>query len=243
MKVKVYQYGAYPRHNQIVVHVIDIEPLAENVYGYVVKRDERNPEYDELGIILKIGDSFFEADRASRQFIKNADRLKIVVDVANDYEAHLNRKMENNLYISLMDVKVYETLGKDTSPLLRYREAWEQKKEEKRKMQIRQREEEEQQKIRAEAERLDALKQDYLDGKEVSGEDFVAICKRDGLELNPRTVGTIYRSVAYVTKEGRLRILRQARKKWPDTNGVWKLIETYNSFLDTRSSESNSRKC
>ena len=238
MKAKVYQYGQYPRHNQIVVHVIDIEPLAENVYGHVVKRNKENPEHDELGIILKIGDGFFELDSVSRQFIGNADKLKIAVDVANDYEAHLNWRMENDLYISLMDIKVYETLGKDTSPLLRYREIREQKKEEKRKMRIRQREEEEQQKIRAEAERLDASKQDYLDGKEISGEDFVAICKRDGIELNPRTVGSIYRSVLHVTKDGQLHILRQARNRWPNTNGVQKLIETYNSFLDTRSSES-----
>lgn len=238
MKTKVYQYGAYPRHNQIVAHTIDIEPLAENVYSYVAKRDEKDPKYDELGIILKIGDSFFKVDRVNRWLTEDADSLKMVVDIANDYETYLNRKMEKDQRISLMDIKVYETLGKDTSPLFRYKAAREQKAEEKRKIRMQQKEEEKQKRIRAEAERLDTAKQNYLDGKEISGEDFVAICKRDGIKINPRTAGTIYRSVSYVTKSKQMRIFRQAQKRWPNTDGVQKLIETYNSFLDTRSSES-----
>lgn len=237
MNAKVHQYGAYPRHNQIIVHLIEIEQLNENVYYHVISKDESAPQNDLLGIILQIAGNFFEIDQCSRQVLDTPQNIELANKIAKDYETFVNSKIKENRHVSLMDIKVYEKLGKDTAPLFQYREQRERAQQAAREEQERKREEKKQQEIELEKQRLASVKQKYIAGEEIDGEDFVSICKKDGLNIHIRTIGTLYKSIASLTKNGTIHIWKKRGKATPKTEGVYKLIKEYNSFLENKDEE------
>lgn len=231
MKAKVYQYGAYPRNNQVVVHTIDIEQLAGDVYCYLIEKAVTEPENDRLGVVLHIGENYFEFGHCSRRSISIPENMERAKSIATDYEAFVNAEMQNNQPVSVMYMKVYETLGMDTTPLIRYRE----QREAARIAETGARKQKEEQKragvIEQEKQRLMKIRQDYLVGNAIKGEDFVSICREDGFNIHIRTVGTLNNSVSSLNKSGSLRLWVQKGKARPKTDGVRKLIKEYNSFL------------
>lgn len=234
MKVKVYQYGTYPRNNQIVVHCIDIEQLFDNVYYYLIEKSITAPENDKLGIILHIKGNYFDFGHCFRREMNVQANIEYTKTITNDYVAFLNSKMQNNQHISLMDMKIYEKLCINTTPLIEYckhREATLNAEKEARKQKE---EQKKQSKIEQEKQRLIEVKQNYIKGSEISGEDFVSICREDGLTIHTRTVGFLYKSVSSLKKNGNMHIWKQKGKPMPKTDGVRKLIKKYNSFIDNK---------
>ncbi|RHH14418.1 hypothetical protein DW228_06350 [Bacteroides fragilis] len=233
MKAKVYHYGTYPRNNQVIVHNIELEQLAENVYCYVVEKHSCASE-DWLGIVLYIGGEFYDIDHTVRHSISRPENLELAIKCVADYEGFVTSKMQDGKNISLMDMKVFENLGIDTTPLIRYREQREAARIAKNEERKKKEEEEKQHKIEQEKQRLAEARQDYKAGNEIDGEDFVAICREDNLHIHIRTVGTLYKSVYSLNKEGTLGLRVQRGKAKPKTDGVRKLIAEYNSFLESK---------
>lgn len=237
MKAKVYQYGAYPRNNQIVVHTIDIEQLAGDVYYYIVEKAATEPDNDNIGLVLHIGGNYFNFFRCSRRTINTPQDLENVKNITVNFEAYINSKMQNNQPVSLMDMKVFEKLGKDTTLLIRYQEQREAARIAMKEARKQKEEEKKLREIEQERLRLIKVKQDYMNGNEISGADFVDICRIDGFVIHIRTIGTLYKSIASLDKKGHMGIWKQKGKAKPKTDGVNILIKEYNAFLDKNKSQ------
>lgn len=229
MKAKVYKYGAYPHDYQIVVRTIDIEQLTGDVYCYLVRKAVTDPKNDKLGVVLHIGENYFEHCQCLRRIISIPVYMKRIKDIAADYEAFVNSEMQKNQYISIMCMTIYESLGINTTPLIQYREQRATNNIAERA--ARKLKEEKLYEINPEKQRLATLRQDYIDGKEIKGEDFISICWDDGFVLNTRVLNSLRNSVSSLNKGGTLWLRVKNGKAKPKTGEVRKHIKIYNSFL------------
>lgn len=232
MNTKVYQNGTYPRNNQIVVHAIDIEQIEENVYCYILDKVIANPDNDLLNIVLRIGGKYFEFGCCQRRLLFLPENMERAKSITADFSAFVNSEMRNNRPISIMYMKVYEVLGLDTTPLVRYREQKEATRIAENAVRKQKEEEKRLYKMEKERQRLAKARQEYIAGNAITGEDFVSICREDGFDIHIRTVGTLYNSVNSLNKSGTLRLQVRKGKAKPKTDGVHRLIKEYNSFLE-----------
>ncbi len=235
MKIKVFQYGSYPRNNQIVSHSIEVEQVDNDIYVYTVEKDKNDNSNDIVGIVLKIGDYFFEVDQCLRKTFELPQSRELAQRLISDYPGFVKERIEKNQHVSLMDIQVFKMLGIDTSPLFAHRKKGEDDRlasKEKRQKEL---EEKKQQEIVDENNRLLTLKQQYLDGQYISGEDFVDICRKDNFAIHPRTVGTFYNSVINLNKTP-LMVYGKQRGK-PKLDGCCLAIRKYNEFLQNMQNE------
>lgn len=237
MKEKVFQYGSHTRNNQIVSHSIEIEYLENGVYIYTVEKDDSDSSRDKIAIVLKIGDHFFEVDQCWRETFELPQNQELAKRLVADYEGSVQEKIEKNQNVSIMDVKIFEMLGKDTAPLFEYRKKKESERQaarEKRKQELA----DKKQRLRdAENNRIAQTKQEYIDGESITGMDFATICRQDGLDIHIRTIGTLNNSVSKLNKEGVIHIWKERGKRCPSMEGVRKLQKAYNAFLQTQAKE------
>lgn len=234
MKEKVFQYGAYPRNNQIVSHSIEIEYLENGIYVYIVEKDDNDDSYDKVAIVLKIGDHFFEMGQCWRKTFELPQNQELAKRLVADYEGSVQENIEKNQNVSIMDVKIFEMLGKDTAPLFEYRKKKESERQAAREKRKQESVDKKQRQRDVDNNRIANTKQEYINGESISGRDFATICRRDGLDIHIRTIGTLNNSVSELNKEGRIQVWKERGKACPNTEGVRKLLKAYNAFLQTK---------
>lgn len=232
MKAKVLMYGKYPRNNQIVPHLIEIERLFDNIFCFVLEKGAYSTENDMLSIIFYTGKNYYKITNCRRQTIFLPENLEKAKKISMDYGSFLNSQMENNQPITSIDLKICEELNIDTPSFIRYREqkaiAREVEKEERKKKE----EEELQRANEKERVHLKEIRQKYINGQNINGEDFVALCRDAGIKVHIRTVGVLYSSVTSLNKNRSLTITYQNGKAKPKMDGVNQLIKAYNLSLD-----------
>jgi len=74
------------------------------------------------------------------------------------------------------------------------------------------------------------VKADFLEGKSITGQDFLLLCKQAGIAVPIRTIGTIRKSVIRLNIEGEINYRKQGKKRAPDFTGCWKVICEYKNM-------------
>lgn len=109
--------------------------------------------------------------------------------------------MQEGRHLPLLIVRIYEELGLDAAPLIRYRE--ERRLRLQREYEERERRNEEQRR-QAEEQRRERLRQAgnrFLAGESISSVDFICLCKLEQIPIPLRTHGTLSRSVIELSRD------------------------------------------
>lgn len=197
MKTKVLNYGAYPRHNDIVVHYLELTPLiGDGIFTALSERDRHGDDsQDILYVILKIKEVCFVVDSYRRYHLAKEELRTKLSEYCQNWVETIQNKASEDKYIRNMEIRIFSELGLDTAPLIRSREVFLKNKSEQERTKAEEQErvakERKRQDEKAENERLDKVKADFLQNELISSEDFLAIAKRDGYEIHIRTQGTI----------------------------------------------------
>ncbi len=223
-KIKLFKYGEYPRFNDVVTVYVEAEKLNDSVYLYLYDKDGRKTEDDTMMVILKVKDVYFGADTYRRYMTKYEGFLEKVTDFANNFIEKVRADAAEEKHIPLLYIRVFEELGLETAPLYLSREKAKQRKEELKKQEELQKQRQKEEFLEKEKLRIGQVKNDFLAGKDISNEDFLAICRQDGIEIHIRTIGTIRKSISKLNIDGSLNYWKFGKKRVPDFTGCRKAI-------------------
>lgn len=237
MKVKILRYGAYPNQNKVVTHYEDVTFLNENVGWYLTDRDDNNPDFDLLDLVLKVEGVYFVADQIIRKNLLETERIEQWQKRALHLQAYMQQCIDRNQFIQLIYIAVYDALDWDARPLKMQRERWlaEQTKKQRNEERVRQ------EKIQARKaefecqrkEKLDAAKIRFMDGDFVELSDFLELCDLTHIEIHPRTLGVFRRSVKAVSPT-QISIRMYKGKRDPDLTGCFAVAEELQLRLTAR---------
>lgn len=139
--------------------------------------------------------------------------------------------MQKDHFLPVLFVRIYEELGRDTAPLLQYREDRKQRIKKQEEERIRQQELARQQSEALEKERLRTEKDKFIAGERISTEDFIALCKQEEIEIPLRTHGTLNRSILEISHTG-IRYQKQRGKRAPKLDGCFALAKALKLKLE-----------
>jgi hypothetical protein len=233
MRTKVLEYGS-TEPNKIVCHNRDLEQVAEGVYTHLYEKSEYSEDSDQLCVVLKIGDVYFEEGVYRRQTLRQNDLGKIGTEYIANYRDKVEDDMQNDRHVSAMTVRVFEELGWDSTSLEQYRQVWAVRKEVERKQQEREKilvaEQAAKEAAEKERLRLEKVKADFIAGTNIAPADFMVLCKSAGIVVPLRTHGTMNKLVC-VNFNGTVSYYRQKGKRKPDVTGCQKLILDYAKII------------
>lgn len=232
MKAKVFKYKS--DGNTVVAPYMALEPYAENVYISLAKKNKYgNVDEDSLHLVFNIGNVYFSCGQYMRRFLNIESRKEEAEAACRGWVAGILRDAENGAFVGLLSIRVFEALGRDVTPLLRARETYKKKQEQRRKEE----KEKEAEKRRMMDEQyrrmLDEQKQKFLEGDWITGEVFLEIARRDGFEIHIRTKGVFNRRVNRLKKTGTISFYKPKGSRMPDFSGCHKAISAYLKFLET----------
>ena len=194
MKAKVLHYAA-DRDDKIVATYKEVTFIGKHIGWYVEDKDERYERWDNIAIVERIDGICFVAEFLSRNAAFDKEHLAAVAAEARNLRAAMQERIAQKQWIPLTYVAAYEALGWDARPLkehrdlmraLRTAETW------KRQRLLCEREEHRRQ--AEERERQEALfraEKAFRDGDFISAELFIGLCSKYGIEIHPRTLGTL----------------------------------------------------
>lgn len=237
MKTKVFNYGTYPRDNDIVVNYLELISLNGDLLFTAVFEEDKDGDAskDWLYLIMKVRGVYFVQDTYRRYDLAGRSLSNIAAHCENWVAITLENAAQEK-FIRKMEIRVFDELGLDTAPLIRAREIFlnkraEEKRRENEEYEHRQKEAAAQRE-REESERLDKVKADFLAGKLIEAEDFLSIAKRDGYEIHIRTIGTIRKRLSSLRKNGEYYYRPIKGKRKPSTVGFGDALFGYVRFLE-----------
>lgn len=241
MKTKILKYGAYPRHNQIVTVYPDVTFLNEYV-GYTEgDKCDYNHDFDEIGIILRVGRVAFEAETVLRKDMKNPTYLPKMTERAKNLQGYVQDLINKKLYVSLLHISVFMCLGWDSTPLREYRDEYIRRMNEKsrREHEERERLKEEEKRIRKEEWNLCLREGEKSFGNDeyIDNEVFIGLCERAGINIHPRTKRTLKYYVTDVSRQ-RIKFLPRFDNSAPCLDGCFKLVKQLINYFDVMKSSS-----
>lgn len=242
MKTKILKYGAYPRHNEVVTAYADVTFLNDYV-GYTEgEKCDYNHDFDAINIILRVGKVAFEADTACRKDMQNEMYFTMMSERASGLHHFVAELMNTGKYVSLIYIAVFDALGWDSRHLQEYRDEYLRRKEEK------ERREQAEKECRREQERcvleeewnknLEESRKRFDMGDYIDVEYFIGLCERAGIDIHPRTKGTLTKSITDVSKT-KIRYIPKRNCRAPSPDGCFKLVEQLISYYNVSKSSSN----
>ena len=121
MKTKFLCYSR-SNPNQVVWHYAELEKVGEGVYIYLQQKDQYREEDDMIAIVLQLEDVFFEYGTYNRRFLADKDVVATGAEVLKNFHRTIEQTMQEGRHLQLLLVRIYEELGLDAAPLIRYRE-------------------------------------------------------------------------------------------------------------------------
>lgn len=223
--------------NKVVQRNSTLYSVNDNVFLCEYQKDERgHKDNDTFAFVLKVGELYVESDTYSRDFI---DRHPDIVDSATEYALcyidKVHTLVKEKKHVQLLYIRVFDELGLDTAPLWAVREEREKKKRADDEERAKERKQLEQEDAKKEEERLQKVKLQFLNREEIDCDDFLTLCKNDGLDINIRTKGTFNKSVISLNIQGSIRYRYKTGKSKPKLDGCRNAIEQYKAFLNTNS--------
>lgn len=230
MKVKVLKYKS--DGNTIGASYMELEPYAENVYVSLLERDEYTGESEDcLLMVCKTGDVYFACGRYSRKTLEEEGCREEAETYCKNWVGNVMKKVEEEKFISLLSVHVFNALGLDSTPLKQAREAYAKRQEQERLELEKKEEEKRKQREKQYQLLLNENKRNFLEGEMISGEMFLEITKRDGFDIHIRTKGTFNRHVRGINKNGIISYRKNKGCRIPDFTGCHKAAGDYLSFI------------
>ena len=230
MKTKVLRYKF--DGNTVVAPYMELEPYAENVYVSLSKKNEYgNESEDYFHVVCKINNVYFSCGQYSRRILDEEGHREEVAAYCRNWISNTLKDAEEEKYISVLPIRVFNALGLDPAPLVKAREAYAKRQEQKRmewKMK-----KEEKRKLEAEQwqRQLDDAKRKFLAGEKITAELFLEIAKRDGFDIHIRTKGTFNKHVIGINRNGTVSYRKYRGCRTPDFTGCHKAVAGYLAFI------------
>ncbi len=203
MKTKVLHYAA-GRDDRIVATYKDVTFIDRQIGWYVDAKDERHDEWDNIAIVERVDGICFVAKYLSRNAAFDKEHLAAVAAEARNLRAAMQGRIARKQWIPLPYVAAYEALGWDAQPLKEHRAHMQALREtESRERQRLLHEREEHRRQAEERERHVALRraeEEFRDGKFIASELFIGLCIEHGIAIHPRTLGTLRKRIARVSR-------------------------------------------
>lgn len=241
MKTYVLNYGAYPRHNEIVTKHMELTKICDGIYYHLFEENEEDQDKDELLVVLNVKGVYFVHDSYCRKEIFCERELENLAQYRRNWVSIIKKVAGENQYIRNMEIAVFRALNLDTSNLLSSRETFLEnvKKQEQleKEKNARLKKAEQEQKEQEENKKLDGIMADFMADKYISSADFLAIAKRDKFSIHIRTIGTIRHRLTYIRKDGAYLYHHVKGKRKPDTRGFGNALSEYVEFLETQQSD------
>lgn len=108
---------------KIVSKYSRLTPIGKDVYAaFISKSASGNSESDIFSIVFAIDKVFFSVCYVPRRVIDNEECRTKFIEGRKDWREGVKKAAQDNAYIPLLYVRVFELLGEDTAPLLQARE-------------------------------------------------------------------------------------------------------------------------
>lgn len=194
--------------------------------------------HPDLSEELKAQEKKYMLQRKTEDMISKRnymDNLKAI----SDYTYHL---LNNAKWVKINEIRAYEeALSPITQQLIDRRnfliEKRKQEDEEKRKREeakvLEQKRKEEEARVEEE-KRLDKEEGEFRNGKEITAYDLINLCKRHGININPRTHHTVKTHILTITGMGTCQYRYQRGKKKPVLDGCYALAERLFKYLNEK---------
>lgn len=131
MKTKVLRYKF--DGNTVVAPYMELEPYAENVYVSLSKKNEYgNESEDYFHVVCKINNVYFSCGQYSRRILDEDGHREEAAAYCRNWIANTLKDAEEEKYISVLPIRVFNALGLDPAPLVKAREAYLKRQEQKR---------------------------------------------------------------------------------------------------------------
>lgn len=228
MKTKVLHYAA-GRDDRIVATYKDVTFIDRHVGWYVEEKDERCDKWDNIAIVERIDGVCFVAEFLSRNAVFDKEHLAAVGAEARNLRAAMQERIARRQWIPLPYVAAYEALGWDARPLKEHRARLvEQREAENREQQRLLNEREARQQRNEEHAWHAALRraeEGFRGGEFIGAELFIGLCSECGIEIHPRTLGTLRKRIVRVSRT-HIQCKGCGRgTRTPSVNGCSRLIE------------------
>lgn len=187
MKAKVLHYAA-DRDDKIVATYKEVTFIGKHVGWYVEDKDEKHEGRDTIAIVERVDGICFVAEFLSRNAAFDKEHLAAVEAEARNLRAAMQKRIAQKQWIPLTYVAAYEALGWDARPLKEHRDQMRRFREAAdRKRKLAQAE----QAGRARQEQVQRAEEAFRRGGFIPAEHFVGLCRKHGVEIHPRTLGTL----------------------------------------------------
>lgn len=230
MKMRFLRYSL-SKLNQVVRHYAELEKVGESVYTYLKSKDPHREADDQIGIVLQLGNVFFEYGAYSRRFLAGQNVAESGAQFLAVFHQIVERTMQEERHLQLLFVRIYEELGLDAGPLIRYREGYRERMRQKNEERQRLKEEERRQTEEQRQERLCKAREKFLAGEHISCEEFIGLCKQSQVPIPLRTHGTLSRSVTELSHRAGIRYMRIKGRRSPKLNGCFALVRALHAKL------------
>ena len=121
MKTKFLCYSR-SNPNQVVWHYAELEKIGAGVYIYLQQKDQYREEDDMIAIVLQLDNVFFEHGVYSRRYLSGKNVVAVGTEFLASFHLNIEQTMQEGRHLQLLFVRIYEELGRDAAPLIRYRE-------------------------------------------------------------------------------------------------------------------------
>lgn len=230
MKTKFLRYSL-SKLNQVVQHYAELEKVGEGVYTYLKSKDPYREEDDQIGIVLQLDNVFFEYGAYSRRCLAGQNVAEAGAQFLEAFHQIVERTMQEERPLQLLFVRIYEELGLDAGPLIRYREGYRERMRQKNEERQRIEEEKRRQAEEQRQERLKESKEKFASGEHISCEEFIGLCQQLQIPIPLRTHGTLRRSVTELSHRAGIRYMRMKGRRSPKLNGCFALVRALHAKL------------
>lgn len=139
MKTRVIKYDK--SGNKVVNAFLELEPVAENVFkAFYQPADYGGPSQDLFTIVFRINEVYFSIGNTSRMYLECDENCKRLAERCRTWIQDVMESVARHDYIRLLEIRVFEMLGMDTSPLWKSREIAENRRKEEDRLREKKRE-------------------------------------------------------------------------------------------------------
>ena len=239
MKTKFLCYSR-SNPNQVVWHYAELEKIGAGVYIYLQQKDQYREEDDMIAIVLQLDNVFFEHGVYSRRYLSGKNVVAVGTEFLASFHLNIEQTMQEGRHLQLLFVRIYEELGRDAAPLIRYREERELRLQQEAEVRKHRKEQQRRQAEEQQCEQLRQAGDKFLAGEFISCENFIALCKRERIFIPLRTHGTLHRSVHELSRNNIRYILTKSRTI-PKLGGCFALVKALCEKL-SETTDSNTTK-
>lgn len=235
-KTKLLRYS-HSKLNQVVWHYAELEKVGDGVYTYLLQKNQYREEDDMIAIVLQLENVFFEQGAYSRRHLSGKNVTAAGTEFLANFHRNIELTMQEGRHLQLLFVRIYEELGRDATPLIRYREEHQLRLQQEAEERERRKEDQRRQAEEQQREHLRQAGNRYLAGEFISCEDFIGLCKFEQIPIPLRTHGTLHRSVSELSRNS-IRYRCTKGKASPKLDGCFSLVEALYEKL-SKTTDSN----